>query len=119
VSQARRFAKAFGARLPGSSTEAFPRRVRETTPMDLFPDLEMLLATIEELTKAIRTMEGEIEVLCRDRYPETDLLSTGARGWSDHGAVLRAVRALGSHTGRGSCTRHQFLRARTRPCVAS
>jgi transposase len=71
VNQARGFAKALGARLPVSSTEAFPRRVRESTPMDLFPGLETLLATIEELTKTIGAMDGEIEVLCRDRYPET------------------------------------------------
>jgi transposase len=50
---------------------ANPRRVRESTPMDLFPGLETLLATIEELTKTIGAMDGEIEVLCRDRYPET------------------------------------------------
>jgi transposase len=37
VNQVRGFAKALGTRVPASSTEAFPKRVRATTPMDLFP----------------------------------------------------------------------------------
>ena len=37
VNQARGLAKALGSRLPTSSTEAFPKRVRATTPSDLFP----------------------------------------------------------------------------------
>ena len=48
--------------------------MRETTPLDLFPGLEMLLGTIEQLTATIRKMDGEIERLCRERYPETELL---------------------------------------------
>ena len=74
VNQVRGFAKALGVRLPASSTEAFPKRVRTATRKDLFPGLEPLLMTIEQLTKTIRTMDGEIEQLCRDRYPETGRL---------------------------------------------
>lgn len=51
VNQVRGLAKALGARLPTSSTEAFARRVRATTPPDLFPGLEPLLDTIEHLTR--------------------------------------------------------------------
>src|SRR5206468_9917642 len=46
VNQVPGFAKALGTRVPPSSTEAFPKRVRATTPMDLFPGLETLLDTI-------------------------------------------------------------------------
>jgi transposase len=74
VNQVRGFAKALGTRLPASSTEAFPKRVRATTPMDLFPGLELLLETIERLTATIRQMDHAVERLCRERYPETELL---------------------------------------------
>jgi transposase len=74
VNQVRGFAKALGTRVPVSSTEAFPKRVRATTPMDLFPGLATLLDTIDQLTATIRQMDWEIERLCRDRYPETELL---------------------------------------------
>jgi transposase len=74
VNQVRGFAKALGTRLPASSTEAFPKRVRATAPMDLFPGLELLLETIERLTATIRQMDHAVERLCRERYPETELL---------------------------------------------
>lgn len=74
VNQVRGFAKALGTRLPSSSTEAFPKRVRATSPMDLFPGLETLLDTIEQLTATIRQLDREVERLCGERYPETKLL---------------------------------------------
>lgn len=74
VNQVRGFAKTLGTRVPASSTEAFPKRVRATTPLDLFPGLETLLETIEQLTTTIRQMDREVERLCRERYPETELL---------------------------------------------
>ena len=74
VNQVRGFAKALGTRLPASSTEAFPKRVRAAAPGDLFPGLETLLGTIEQLTRTIREMDIEIERLCEERYPETELL---------------------------------------------
>ena len=74
VNQVRGFAKALGTRVPSSSTEAFPKRVRATTPMDLFPGLDALLETIERLTATIRQMDREVERLCRERYPETGAL---------------------------------------------
>ena len=74
VNQVRGFAKALGSRLPASSTEAFPKRVRAAAPPDLFPGLETLLGTIEQLTRTIRAMDTEIERLCEERYPETALL---------------------------------------------
>jgi len=74
VNQVRGFAKTLGSRVPSSSTEAFAKRVRATTPLDLFPGLETLLDTIEQLTTTIRQMDREVERLCRERYPETELL---------------------------------------------
>jgi transposase len=74
INQVRGFAKSLGTRLPGSSTEAFPRRVRGVVPHDFFPGLGTLLAMIEQLTAEVRTMDREVERLCRERYPETQIL---------------------------------------------
>jgi transposase len=74
VNQVRGFAKTLGTRVPSSSTEAFAKRVRETVTKDLFPGLETLLDTIEQLTTTIRQMDHEVERLCQERYPETKLL---------------------------------------------
>ena len=74
VNQVRGFAKALGTRMPSSSTAAFPKRVRAAAPLDLFPGLETLLDTIEQLTETIREMDREVERVGRERYPETKLL---------------------------------------------
>lgn len=74
INQVRGFAKSLGTRLPRSSTEAFPRRVRCVAAMDLFPGLETMLEMTERLTQEIRAMDREVERLCRERYPETKLL---------------------------------------------
>jgi len=74
INQVRGFAKSLGTRLPGSSAEAFPRRVRGVVPDELFPGLGTLLAMIEQLTAEVRAMDREVERLCRERYPETEIL---------------------------------------------
>lgn len=74
IHQARGFAKSLGTRLPSSSAEAFPRRVRAAVPKDLFPGLEPMLGMIEQLTGEIRQMDREVERLCRERYPVTEVL---------------------------------------------
>jgi transposase len=71
INQVRGFAKSLGTRLPGSSAEAFPKRVRAVAASDLFPGLETMLAMIEQLTTEIRRMDREVERLCQERYPET------------------------------------------------
>ena len=74
VNQVRGFAKSLGTRLPGSSAEAFPRRVRSVASEALFPGLVPMLAMVEQLTAEIRAMDCEVERLCQDRYPETRML---------------------------------------------
>jgi transposase len=71
VNQVRGFAKSLGVRLPASSTEAFPKRVRATVAEDLFPGLATMLQTIQGLTDEIRRMDRSVESLCRESYPET------------------------------------------------
>lgn len=84
INQVRGFAKSLGSRCPTSSTEAFPQRVRATQPGDLFPGLSTMLAMIEQLTAEIRSMDREVERLCKERYPET--------------AILRQVKGVGAIT---------------------
>lgn len=74
INQARGFAKSLGTRLPSSSSEAFPNKVRAAVSLDLFPGLEAMLAMIEQLTREIRSQDREVERLCVTRYSETALL---------------------------------------------
>ncbi len=71
VNQVRGFAKSLGVRLPASSTEAFPKRVRATVAEDFFPGLATMLKMIQGLTDEIRRMDRSVETLCRESYPET------------------------------------------------
>jgi transposase len=74
INQVRGFAKSLGSRVPSSSSEAFPKRVREAVSEDLFPGLSTMLGMIGQLTAEIRSMDREVERLCRDRYEETGVL---------------------------------------------
>ena len=74
INQVRGFAKSLGTRLPSSSSEAFPKRVRAAVSRDLFPGLSTMLRMIEQLTAEIRKMDREVERLSRERYPETGAL---------------------------------------------
>ena len=87
VNQVRGFAKSLGHRMPSSSTEAFPRRVRERFSKDLFPGQSVMLEMIARLTQEIRRLDREAEKLCKDRYPET--------------GVLRQVKGVGALTALG------------------
>jgi transposase len=71
INQVRGFAKSLGSRIPSSSSEVFPKRVREAVSEDLFPGLATMLGMIEQLTLEIRSMDRDVERLCRERYPET------------------------------------------------
>jgi transposase len=74
INHARGVVKSLGARLPRCSTEAFARRVASHIPQALQPALTPILETIQSLTDRIRAYDREIERLCSERYPETELL---------------------------------------------
>ena len=74
INQVRGFAKSLGSRLPSSSSDAFPKRVREAVPEDLFPGLPTMLRMIEQLTAEVRLMDRKVERLCKERYAETGVL---------------------------------------------
>jgi len=71
INQVRGFAKSLGHRMPSSSTEAFPRRVRECFGEDVFPGQSAMLGLIDRLSEEIAAMDREAERLCEERYPET------------------------------------------------
>ncbi len=74
INQVRGFAKSLGTRLPSSSSGAFAKRVRGAVPSDLFPGLAGMLGMIEQLTVEIRSMDREVERLCKERYEVTGVL---------------------------------------------
>lgn len=84
INQVRGFAKSLGHRLPSSSTEAFPRRVRAKYAEDLFPGQSVMLELIDRLNEQIAEMDRAAEKLCKGRYPET--------------GVMRQVKGVGALT---------------------
>jgi transposase len=75
VNEARGLAKSLGLRLPSCSTDSFVTRVRkDLTEEASFAGLAELLEVIESTTLNIRALEGQVEELCRDRYPQTAAL---------------------------------------------
>jgi len=74
VNTVRSMVKAVGSRLPGSSPECFPQRVRSHIPESLQPALLPLLEQMETVTSQIRAFDKQIEQLARTRYPQTQLI---------------------------------------------
>ena len=71
IVQARGIAKGLGERLPKSTTEAMPKRVREAGLAELFPGLSSMLEVIDMLTAKIAEFDRQIELLAQERYAET------------------------------------------------
>jgi transposase len=115
INQVRGFAKSHGHRMPRSSSEAFPRRVRERFPEDLLPGQSAMLEMIDRLNAEIAHMDRAAEHLCEERYPETGALRqvTGVGALTSLAFVLtledpskfKKSRAVGAYVG---------LRPRTR-----
>jgi transposase len=74
VNTVRGMVKSFGSRLPGASSECFPRKVRSHIPDCLQPALLPLLDQLETLTSQIRAYDQQIEQLTRTKYPRTQLI---------------------------------------------
>lgn len=74
VNHVRGTVKAVGGRVPRCSTASFPKRAVEGIPESLGSTLMPVLEMIGELSRQIRRYEREIERLCEERYPETELL---------------------------------------------
>lgn len=66
--------KSLGHRLKSCSTASFHRQTREQVPEELRPALAPLFEQIGQLTEQIREYDRRIEAMCKNRYPETELL---------------------------------------------
>lgn len=66
--------KAFGARLPRCSTEAFHHKVRDHIPADLLPALTPVLDTLANLTTSIKEIDATLSERAATAYPETQQL---------------------------------------------
>jgi transposase len=70
INHVRGAVKAFGARLPASSAEAFVRRATPALPPLLAPALTPMLTTIAALSHTIATFEDQLEALVTTHHPE-------------------------------------------------
>ena len=66
--------KSFGARLPKCPARSFHKRAPEHIPEALLPALGPILEQIGSLTERIRQYDLELQIVAKERYPETDLL---------------------------------------------
>jgi transposase len=74
VNHVRGAVKSFGARLPKCPARSFHKRAPEHIPEALWPALGPILEQIGSLTQRIRDYERELETICQEHYPETELL---------------------------------------------
>ena len=74
VNHVRGAVKSFGHRLPKCPAKSFHNKVVEHIPEALWPALEPILETIGSLTQRIREYDRQLETICQEHYPETDLL---------------------------------------------
>jgi transposase len=75
IVHARSLVKPFGARLPRCSTDTFASKVLEHVPELLLPALTPVVGAIAVLTDQIKELDGKIDALAREAYPESTLLS--------------------------------------------
>lgn len=73
INQIRGTVKAFGARLPSSSTSSFARRAQEALPQDLKGALEPLVRVVATLSEEIANFDREIETRA-EKLPATKRL---------------------------------------------
>jgi transposase len=71
VTQARGIAKSLGERLPRCDAQNFGKRLDRDGLGEVFPGLGTIVATVGELTQQIKGLDGKIEEVSRQRYPET------------------------------------------------
>jgi transposase len=74
VNHVREAVKSFGHRLPKCPARSFHKRAAEHIPEALLPALGPILEQIGSLTQRIRDYERQLETICQECYPETDLL---------------------------------------------
>jgi transposase len=74
VNHVRGAVKSFGARLPKCPARSFHKRASEHIPEELLPTLGSILEQIGSLTERIRQYDRELQIVAKERYPETEFL---------------------------------------------
>jgi transposase len=74
VNHVRGAVKSFGARLPKCPARSFHKRAPEHIPEALMPALGPTLEQIGSLTERIRQYDRELQIVAKERYPETEFL---------------------------------------------
>ena len=74
VNHVRGAVKSFGHRLPKCPARSFHKRAPEHIPEALRPALEPILEQIGSLTERILKYDRNLETVCEEHYPETELL---------------------------------------------
>jgi transposase len=74
VNHVRGTVKSFGTRSPKCPARSFHNKVLEHIPEALWPAVEPILETIGSLTERIREYDRQLETICQEHYPETNLL---------------------------------------------
>jgi transposase len=74
VNHVRGAVKSFGGRLPKCPARSFHNKVLEHIPEALLPALTPVVQMIGSLTERIRDYDRRLETICKEHYPETDLL---------------------------------------------
>ena len=66
--------KSTGTPLPAGSAASFHNRIPPAIPESLHPALNPILDTIADLTHRIQAYDRQVQALCQQHYPETNLL---------------------------------------------
>ena len=74
VNHVRGAVKSFGGRLPKCPARSFHNKVLEHIPEALLPALTPVVQMIGSLTERIRDYDRRLETICKEHYPETELL---------------------------------------------
>jgi transposase len=74
VNHVRGVLKSNGHRAPSCATNCFVRKTEASIPDDLRPALGPILEVITSMSERIAHLDGQIERLCSERYPVTQLL---------------------------------------------
>jgi transposase len=74
VNHVRGAVKSFGHRLPKCPARSFHKKAVEHVPEALWAALGPVLEQIGSLTERIRDYDRQLETICQERYPETELL---------------------------------------------
>jgi transposase len=74
VNHVRGVVKSFGGRTTGVNVDTFHQRVEDLIPPEIRDTLRPVVKVIGEITKQIESYNKKIEKLCKEEYPQTEVL---------------------------------------------